>query len=190
MNRVMRRLAFVSLVAVVGVIVFGTAIAVGGNDSQGAPDAKQREATARHRKNWETEAQAHYSKTPGQKRAGSIPVDATKIVKTEMVPLGDDYWDDVPPPPAGPNAAERRTFMAKNKNMRIYYDNGSVEVIGPFEKPPRRAEVVDLVVDGELDRSRFPIHPERRARPGSASLHAARAPTVRCGRRASRSACR
>lgn len=152
MRPITRRAIVSSLV--VGFVILGTAIAVAGsNGNGGAPDAAERAAMARHREKWEAEVKKHYTKTPGQKRAGEIPEGATRIVKKEMVPLSEDYWIDVPPPPAGPTEAEKRTFMARNKNMRVYYDNGACEVIGPFEKPPRRAEIVDVYVDGELDRT-------------------------------------
>lgn len=128
-------------------LVAGSGIALGsGMDGNGAARETRKSAEAREasQAKWQGEIEKQYSGLVGDKGATGISCDAKRIVKKEMrkadFSMDAELVGDVFEQGANEGTLE----------LWVYFDDGSVEVSGPWREMPRRVEITHVDMGDDI----------------------------------------
>ena len=143
------KFGFVAVLALAGILGFGSMTALAGGDVgellKDKEYRKEFEAEKKQQlKEWKSELGKKVKNKEAEWGATEVGTDATVIVKTELIPVTDADFDDM-----DEATAEELKKLGKGQyNLRVYLDNGEIHEVGPFKKEPRRVELVDTSAGG------------------------------------------
>lgn len=139
-----RMVGVVALVAVAGMLGFGTVTALAGGDiTEALKDKEFREEfqaqKEKEMKVWKAELGDKVKNKDASWGATEVSSDVTAILSTELVPVAVEEFAGLSEKEAKDLAKE----TAGQYSLKIYLDNGDIEQVGPFKKMPKRVELVE-----------------------------------------------